>query len=59
MDSTDFVKADAVFISGTELCSSKDVLGSDSIDFTLGIVYKLDKDKIALTRNQKGLRRCK
>ena len=58
LDHSDFSKATAIFIAGKELCSAKDVIGSDDIDFTYGIVYKIDKNNIALTRNQEGLRRC-
>ena len=54
----DFSKATAVLISGNELCSAKDVSGSDKIDFSSGILYKLDKNKIAFTRSREGLKRC-
>lgn len=46
------------YISGSNLCSTKDVTGSNSIDFTQGVLYKIDMNSILLTRKQEVLRPC-
>ncbi len=58
LDHTDFSKATNIYFAGSQLCSAKDVWGSNDISFKEGIVYKIDKSKIAFTRKQEGLRRC-
>ncbi len=59
LDHNDFSKATGITLAKSKMCSEKDVAGwSNSIDFTLGIIYKLDKTNIAFTRSQPGLKRC-
>jgi len=58
LDSSDFTKADRLFFSKSKICSTKDVSGNNEIEFSKGIFYKLNKDVIALTRSQPGLKIC-
>src|SRR3989338_4355754 len=55
---TDYVIGDRAYWTGSDICSSKDVFGMDNIDFSKGVLYKLSRNAILLTRNQANLRAC-
>ncbi len=57
-DFADFTDVEGLYLYKTELCTTKDVAGSDDIDFSRGILYKFDNERTAFLSENYDLRRC-
>ncbi len=54
----DFTDVERLYLYKEELCTTKDVKGSDDIDFSKGILYKFDNERTAFLSENYNLRRC-
>ena len=58
MNFVDFADVERLYLYKTELCTTKDVKGSNDIDFSKGVLYKFDNEKTAFLSKNVGLKRC-
>ncbi len=58
MNLADFTNIERLYLYKTELCTTKDVTGSDDIDFSKGVIYKFDNERTAFLKENLNLRRC-